>query len=159
MTLASSSAFISLAVAPTADTQEPPAITATLERPPSMLAERLISSEPVLLKHSDPWDQFQNEFGRDQEKAPSVLDSLAHAKYGVDLTVYTVTTFLDRLEDILELRYTNGRIESAAANPQPSAGTVKHGPVTLEDARLKFDFAFAGGQPYVGVRLVLPFGN
>jgi len=153
------STIVSIVVAPTGETQATPDLTATFSRPPVKLTDRPLTVEPQLVKRPDRWEKFQKEFGFDQEIAPASLAPIANAKYGADLTLYTANTLLERLEAILELRYTQGRIVPAAMFPRTKPVQLARGPVTFEDARLKVDFELTRGRPYLGLRLVLPFGN
>lgn len=116
------------------------------------------SARPTL--HSR-WQRFDAEFGLRNEQHSVVLASVSHVKYTVDLAVFSLQTLSDTLEEAAELRYSHGRIRRAASlddAPLPRSRWAD-GPLALEDARLKFDLELARGRPYIGVRLVFPFGN
>jgi hypothetical protein len=159
MILVSSTALLYLSVAPNADTYE----TATIQSP---LRNRIEQSnpKPIIVELREPterdaWEKFEAEFGAAREVTPPHLAPLSETKYHIDLTIFTVNNVIHRFEDLIELRYSNGRIGRSATFRTPSPTYLGHGPFTFEDTRLKFDFDLAGGKPYVGFRLVLPFGN
>lgn len=143
-------AAILLAVATTADTEE---------AQPAVLTLRPLTHVPVLTQRPDRWERFEEEFGMKQEHLPVALDAIAHAKYGADITVFGVNTILQRLETVLELRYTRGQIVTVFSSPPTGPPHRSQSPFSLEDTRLKVDFELTSGKPYIGVRLVFPFGN
>lgn len=159
MILVTSTALLSLIFAPDADTFETISSPMALPQPPAATTPTPIVIESPKPAEPDGWERFEAEFGAAREAAPPHLAPLSEAKYHVDLTIYTVNTVLHRFEDLLELRYSNGHIGRSAVFRTPSPAHLRPGLFTIEDARLKFDFDFARGKPYAGIRLVLPFGN
>ena len=105
------------------------------------------------------WGKFASEFTPRDSDMPAILQPIACAKYGADVAVFTFDNLAHHIEDALELRFSHGHICRASTATVESPVHLQRGPVTLEDARLKFDFEIASGKPYVGVRLVLPFGS
>ena len=119
----------------------------------------LTDAQPRLPASKSRWDRFEAEFGLRDNRNAGVLASIARAKYGLDLATFSLNTFLNAIEDATELRYCRGRVSRVSASPTPVTPHRGAGPVTLEDARLKLDLAMTGSRPYVGVRIVIPFGD
>jgi hypothetical protein len=122
---------------------------------------RLIAPKPARPTMHTRWQRFDAEFGIRSEQQSVVLASVRHVKYTMDLAVFSLKTFSDTIEEAVELRYRDGHIRRAASldDDPPSRPRRADGPIVLEDARLKFDLELTRGRPYVGVRLVFPFGN
>lgn len=121
----------------------------------------LITVVPRPATHLTRWDRFDAEFGLHDEQASLLAGSLLRAKYTVDVALFSIKTLSNALGDATELRYSHGRIRRAStADSDPSLRSAHHdGPILLEDARLKFVFEMASSRPYIGIRLVLPFGD
>jgi hypothetical protein len=107
------------------------------------------------------WDRFEAEFGIPDQQTSLLTGSLLRAKYSLDLAAFGIKTFASTLEDATELRYSRGGIRRASSTQISPPPRYSHptGPFYLEDARLKFDFVLATGKPYIGARLVFPFGD
>jgi hypothetical protein len=104
--------------------------------------------------------RFEEQFAPNLDNLSPVLREIAQAKYAADETLFNILTFLEQIEARLELRYASGRLAPAAAFPETKPlDTRPRFPLTFEDARLKIDCRLTDGQPYVGLRLVLPFGG
>ncbi len=119
----------------------------------------LLGIQARLPKTKSRWEHFEAEFGLRDDRATGVTASIARAKYGLDLLTFSAEVLADSMEDVVELRYTRGRICRVATSPSPAPAAHGAGPLSLEDARLKFDLKLARGRPYLGLRLVIPFGN
>ena len=118
-----------------------------------------VQAHPATLQSR--WDRFEAEFGLPDQQTSLLTSSILRAKYGVDLAAFGVKALSNTLQDATELRFSRGRVRrasSAVLDPSPR-NERPTGPFSLEDARLKFDFALTTGKPYVGARLVIPFGN
>ena len=107
------------------------------------------------------WDKFEAEFGLPEQPQSPLTASLLRAKYGVDVAAFGIKAISSTFQDATELRFSRGRVRRAStADLEPSPRYARPtGPFTIEDARLKFDFELATGKPYIGARLVFPFGN
>jgi len=129
---------------------------------PSLRA-RLVTStrapELVSLKSApQSWDRFEAEFGLQQDDPTLIRGNIRRVKYSMDLVTFSVDSFLRNTERALELKYANGAIHrAAAAHSEPSPDLGHAG--AFDDTRLKFDIDLTHGKPYVGLRLVIPFGN
>ena len=134
-------------------------ISSEADPPPVILDVRPLTVEVPLPARATRWEKFEREFGGDLDRAPALLVPVAQAKYGADLAVFTLETLLEQIKDSVELRYSNGHIGRAVAFREPSPAYLGRAPLTFEDARLKLDLDLVDGKPYIGVRLVLPFGN
>jgi hypothetical protein len=141
--------------APTADDPSPPRYNISLPR----LDLITVAPRPATLRTR--WERFDAEFGLHDQSSSLVAGSLLRVKYAVDVACFGVRALSTTIGDATELRYSHGRIRRAStALSDPSPRSAHHaGPIVLEDARLKFDFEMASSKPYVGVRLVLPFGD
>jgi hypothetical protein len=118
-----------------------------------------VQAHPATLQSR--WDRFEAEFGLPEEQTSLLASSILHAKYGVDLAAFGVKAISNTLQDATEFRFSRGRVRRASSAELDPSPRYAHptGPFSLEDARLKFDFVLATGKPYVGARLVIPFGN
>jgi len=121
----------------------------------------LTTSSPTLVGPKGTqrsWEQFEAEFGLQQNDPTLIRGNLRRVKYGMDLVTYSVDNFLRSTERALELKYSNGAVRRAATAPnEPSPGSKHAG--AFDDTRLKLDLDLTRGKPYVGLRLVVPFGN
>jgi hypothetical protein len=115
------------------------------------------SRRPILQSR---WDRFETDFGwpRDMSRRTA---SILPALYGANLAASGVKVLSNVLEDSTEIRLTRGRWCRASASDIDLSARNAHllGPFSVEDVRLKFDFEMENGKPYVGARLVFPFGN
>ena len=119
----------------------------------------LLGIQARLPKTKSRWEHFEAEFGLRDDRDKGVTASIARAKYGLDLLTFSADALVDSMEDAVELRYTRGRICRVATSPSPVPAGHGASPLSLEDTRLKFDLGLAGSRPYLGVRLVIPFGD
>ena len=115
--------------------------------------------EIQLIKSRSDRERFEAEFGIQAHDQQALTAPIAHAKYTVDLALFSLENALDDIEAAMELRYSRGRIHRASAMPAIPAAQSKRALFTLEDARLKFDIKVSGGKPHLTVRLVIPFGD
>jgi len=123
------------------------------------LSSLTVAARPAKLQSR--WDRFEAEFGLPDERASLLTASLLRAKYSVDVALFSIKMFSATLGDATELRYSRGRIRRAATvdSDRPHRSAHHDSPIVLEDARLKLVFDMASSRPYIGVRLVLPFGD
>jgi hypothetical protein len=137
-----------------AQTTEAPSTYHNIPRPRLSLAN--VQSRPP--KTKSRWDRFDAEFGIQNQRTTAVTEPIARVKYGADVVLFSLDALVNTIEDAMELRYSHGRIRrAAAAHNDPDDGLTRlTGPLTLEDARLKFDLELTSGKPYLGVRLVIP---
>jgi len=121
----------------------------------------IITAEPRPATLRTRWERFDARI-RPPRRTGFAAGCLAlRAKYAVDVAFFSIKSFSNTLGDATELRYSRGQIRRAStAYSDPSPPSAHHaGPITLEDARLKFDFEMASSKPYVGTASVLPFGD
>jgi hypothetical protein len=108
----------------------------------------------------DRWEKFETEYGIDGKRRIGVLGSVQLAKYTLDEMTFTVDDFTRSLSAALKLEYDHGRVHRATtfgdnghrSFPNPWSEMprgVRFGP------ELNLD----GGKPYVGLVVVVPFGN
>ena len=121
----------------------------------------LTAVEPRRANIQTRWERFNAEFGIRDQHTSFLTASLLRAKYTADVALFSIKTISSTLGDATELHYSRGRIRRASTDDSvQSPSTARQGGlITLEGARLRFDFELARSKPYVGVRLVLPFGD
>ena len=128
--------------------------------PPGLFNSKLALIPTPLTRPSSKWDAFEAKFVELQPSSSPLLDPLIETKHAADVSLFTAAELANRLSNFLELRYSNGRIGRSFGVVTPHPSTRWHSfPVRLEDTRLKFDFVLATSKPYMGARLVIPFGN
>lgn len=123
------------------------------------LETQLVMAEPRLVKKLTRWDKFEAEFGLYEPPSSPVLGQLADLKYGLDLATYNVEMFTRNLDDALEFRYNRGKFQRVTTVSSYEPRKYRGGLLTLDDLRLKMDVKLATGKPYLGVRVVVPFGD
>lgn len=105
-------------------------------------------------------DKFETEFGIDGKTRTGVLGSVQLAKYTLDDVTFTVDDFTRNLSDALKLEYDHGRVHRAAS-PNDNASPRLSGPGSGIPRGLRFgpELNLTGGKPYVGLVVVVPFGD
>ena len=106
------------------------------------------------------WEAFTIKFGEHDISSSPMLDPVVDSKYAMDVTLFSALDLANQLSNFLELRYNNGHIGRAFGTIAEHPLTRWHAsPIRLEDLRLKFDFLLARSKPYLGIRIVIPFGS
>jgi hypothetical protein len=105
-------------------------------------------------------DQFEVEFGIDGKRQGGMKGSLQLAKYTVDDVTFTVDDFTRSLSEALRFEYDGRglhRVASSDQNPQHALP----GPWADMPRGVRFspELNLANGKPYVGLYVVVPFGN
>jgi hypothetical protein len=105
-------------------------------------------------------DRFEAEFGIEGKKRAGVMGSLQLAKYTLDDVTFTVDDFTRSLSDALKLEYDHGHVHRAVSANDKAHSTVP-GPWSDLPQGLRFgpEFDLTGGKPYVGLVVVIPFGD
>lgn len=118
------------------------------------LAER--DRQPVLVPHHDPtdaeaWERFEADYKPPQKNPSSIKRQIETAKYGLDTAVFAVDRFVKNVENQGDFSFDQGSLRRTRAT---SLGGSRNNP------RVKLDLdMWLGGKPYVGVRIVIPFGD
>jgi hypothetical protein len=123
---------------------------------------RTVAVRPTALTSGERWEKFEAEFGITNKNSSAMMGSVESAKYQLDKSTFAMQEFVNSVVDTLSFDYgvsdlTGSKPSSTTAPPQPNANPVLD---SLENARLKSDINLTlAGPPFVGVRLVMPFGN
>lgn len=108
----------------------------------------------------EAWEKFDADYRPHQPSSVPVIRQLESAKYLLDCATFGADRFCRNIQDNLQFKFANGRLRQAAPGDLPqhrlSANPWLGG---LKDVRVKSDLKLRIGQPYVGVRIVIPFGN
>ena len=112
--------------------------------------------QPVLIPDRKPtdteaWERFDAEY-RPPQKSPSPIKrQIETAKYGLDTAVFAVDRFVKNIENQADFSFDQGSLRRTRAT---SPGEL------LKNVRVKLDLDMGqGSRPYVGVRLIIPFGK
>jgi len=109
---------------------------------------------------ADRWEKFESEFGITEKEPSLVLGTMQTAKYNIDTLLFTVDDFTRNLSDSLQFEYDGGRFHHVAGLGERHRRDSSDLPMDIaKNTRLGLDLNVGGGQPYVGVKLVLPLGN
>ena len=110
---------------------------------------------PIIVLHrkqtdAEAWDNFESEFRPAQPSSSLVQHQLETAKYGLDVTVFAVDRFVKSIRDHADFELAQGGFRHTRANP--SGGF-------LDNPRVKLDLDMLQSNPYIGMRVVIPFGK
>jgi len=98
----------------------------------------------------DDWTEFEAEY-RPEPRSPSpVKRPIETAKYGLDVTVFAVDRFVKSIRDHVDFEFDQDGWRRTRANPRGKF---------LDNPRVKLDLDMTHGRPYLGARVVIPFGN
>ena len=119
-----------------------------------ILTEREI--EPILVPHRKPtdheaWERFEAEYKLPIRSPSAIKRQIETAKYGLDTAVFAVDRFTKSVQNQADFSYDQGSLRRTR---ETSFGESPN------KLRVKLDLEmWQGSRPYVGVRLVIPFGN
>jgi hypothetical protein len=110
---------------------------------------------PITVPHrkatdAEAWEKFEAEFRPERRSSSSIKHQIESAKYGLDTTLFAVDRFVKSIRDHADFELDQGRLRHTRANP--SGGF-------LDNPRVKLDLDMLRSKPYIGVRVVIPFGN
>jgi len=124
--------------------------------------EHTLAVRPNALTAGERWEKFEAEFGITNRSSSTMVGSMESAKYQLDKSTFAIQEFANNVADALRFDYgwsdlTGSKPSSTTDPPQPNANPILD---SLENARFKsdIDLNLIGGS-FVGVKLVLPFGN
>jgi hypothetical protein len=112
--------------------------------------------QPILVPHRKPtdneaWERFEAEYSPPQKSPSSIKRQIETTKYGLDKAVFATDRFVKSVRDHADFELDQGSLRRTRAN---SRGGL------LDNPRVKLDLEmWQGSKPYVGVRIVIPFGN
>lgn len=119
-----------------------------------VLTEREL--QPILMPHRKPtnaeaWERFESEYSPPQKTPSPIKRQIASTKYGLDTAVFAVDRFAKNVENQADFSFDQGSLRRTRAT---SSGESPNRP------RVKLDLnMWQGSRPYVGVRIIIPFGN
>jgi hypothetical protein len=108
---------------------------------------------PVLHRKTtdaNAWDKFEAEYRPEPRGTSSVISQIETAKYGLDSTAFAVDRFVKSIRNHADFEFDQGSFRRTRPNPR---GGI------LDNPRIKLDLDLTHGKPYIGARLVFPFGN
>lgn len=103
------------------------------------------------------WREFEAEYGITEPHPSRFLGAIQLAKYTLDEATFGADQFLKTLSRALEIEYrSSGWKYAPQASEEKSSRQVRS---PFENTKLKFDIALQNGSPYLGVRVIVPFGR
>ena len=119
-----------------------------------VLTEREL--QPILTSHRKPtdaeaWERFEGEYSPAQKSPSPIKRQIQTAKYGLDTAVFAVDHFVKNVRSQADFSFDQGSLHRTQAT---TSGEPRNSP------RVKLDLeVWQGSKPYVGVRIIIPFGN
>ena len=123
------------------------------DRPVPQVIERTDWPLPVLhgkLTDAEAWGKFEAEYEPQHPSSSLVKRQIETAKYGLDTTVFAVDRFVKSIRDHADFEFDKGNLHRTHASSREGF---------LDNPRVKLDLEMLRAKPYVGVRVVIPFGN
>jgi len=103
------------------------------------------------LTEAEAWNRFEAEYRPAHRSLSPIKRQLESGKYALDIITYRYDRIIRDLDRHLQFTLAPGEPRQAA---RPTANTQ-----WLGNVRLKLDVKPQIGQPYLGVRLIVRFGN
>jgi hypothetical protein len=119
-----------------------------------VLTEREL--QPILTPHhkstnAEAWERFESEYSPSQKSPSPIKRQIESTKYGLDTAVFAVDRFTRNVENQADFSFDQGSLRRTRVT---SSGESRNNP------RVKLDLnMWQGSRPYVGVRIIIPFGN
>ena len=99
----------------------------------------------------EAWEHFEAEYSPSQKSPSPVKRQIQTAKYGLDTVVFAVDRFVKSVENQADFSFDQGSLRHTRATV---SGEL------LNNVRVKLDLDTGqGSKPYVGVRIIIPFGH
>jgi len=118
-----------------------------------------LAGEDFLKARTTRWEKFESEFGIVEPEHSTVLRSVQSAKYNLDRLVFAADEFSHNLSSMSQYELDHGRLYHVSSDPPPSAEDLWPTPSVPRNVRLGLDVNVSLGRPYVGLKLVIPFGD
>jgi len=112
--------------------------------------------QPMRMSQGKPtdieaWEGFEAEYKPPQKSVSPIKREIETAKYGLDTAVFAVNRFVASVKNQADFSFDQGSLHRTRAS---SSGEL------LSNLRVKLDLDMGQStKPYVGVRLVIPFGK
>ena len=88
-----------------------------------------------------------------------MLQSVQTAKYNLDRAVFAANEFVQDLSHATEFEYGRGHVRHVSSTEDPAPRLSNPLSVIPANTRVGLDLSLGQGKPYVGLKLVVPFGN
>jgi len=100
---------------------------------------------------AEAWERFESDYSPPRKSSLSIKREIASAKYGLDTAVFAVDRFLKSVESQADFSFDQGSLRRTREIPFEE---------TLLHPRVKLDLNLGdSARPYIGVRVVIPFGK
>jgi hypothetical protein len=112
--------------------------------------------QPILMPHRKPtdpeaWERFEAEYSPPKKSPSPIKRQIETAKYGLDTAVFAVDHFVKNVQSQADFSFDQGGLRRTRTT---DSGESRNSP------RVKLDLdVWQGSKPYVGVRIIIPFGN
>lgn len=98
----------------------------------------------------EAWEKFAAEYQPKSPNASLVKRQIEIAKYGLDTSVFAVDRFVKNIREELDFEFNQGRFRRTRADTRGDF---------LDNPRVKLDLNLTQAKPYIGARVVIPFGH
>jgi hypothetical protein len=100
--------------------------------------------------NDEAWERFETEYSPPQGSSP-IKRQIQSAKFGLDTAVFAVDRFFKNVESQSDFSLDRGNLRRTREIPFGEA---------LRNPRVKLDLEMGqSARPYVGVRIIIPFGK
>ncbi len=147
-------------------TEEPPPLQIQPMMPPAVTVAPMdtltwrSTGEDYLKTPVTRWEKFETEFGVTEPEHSTVLRSMQSAKYSLDRAVFAANEFSHNLSRLTDYELDHGRFYHASAATQLLRDeSLTPWPTVPENVHLGLDVNLVQSRPYIGVKLVIPFGD
>lgn len=114
------------------------------ERQPILMSDRKPTSD-------EAWERFEADYSPSRKSLSPIKCRIESVKYGLDTAVFAVDRFMKNVESQADFSLDRGGLHRTQAT---TPGEL------LGNPRVKLDLEmWRGTAPYVGVRIVIPFGK
>jgi hypothetical protein len=116
----------------------------------------LRESQPMLMSDRKPtsaeaWERFEAEYSPSQKSPSPIKRQIESAKFGLDTAVFAVDRFFKNVENQADFSLDRGGLRPTREIPFGEA---------LRNPRVKLDLEMGqSARPYVGLRIIIPFGK
>jgi hypothetical protein len=99
----------------------------------------------------EAWERFETDYSPSQKFPSPIKRQIETAKYDLDTAVFAIDRFVKNVESQADFSLDQGSLHRTRAT---SSGEL------LGNPRVKLDLEmWRGTTPYVGVRIIIPFGK